>query len=436
MWRLLVCLSLAGAAKVSELIDKQWTRRGEWTNPKAPDKIYGVNLGGWLLLEPWITPSLFEQFPTSPAPPVDEWTFIQRLGKTEATRQLTQHWATWYTFADMQALRDAGINTLRIPVGYWILGNITPDEPWITGQMQYLDQLLGWAKSLGLFAIIDLHGGPGSQNGFDNSGRAGPVNWPTKDNVARTLDVIRSLAEVFLTGNPNYDHVLGLEALNEPRWDIDLNLIKQFYYDGYGIVRSISKTADFHIHDAFRLFNWDGFMPYPNWEGVYLDTHIYHCFTCDILNKTPLQHNQIACSDGVNNIKPRTLWTVVGEWSLAMTDCADYLNGFVRPSQSRWAGQLQGCPARSCAGQNDYTKFTAQDRQNLLNFAFYQKDAYAMSRGWFFWTAKAERSPQWDYILGWRQGWIPHTGNNTVVCPAKWSHSNDTAIDTRKFVPA
>ena len=42
MWRLLVCLSLAGAAKVSELIDKQWNRRGEWTNPKAPDKIYGT----------------------------------------------------------------------------------------------------------------------------------------------------------------------------------------------------------------------------------------------------------------------------------------------------------------------------------------------------------------------------------------------------------
>ena len=25
------------------------------------DKIRGVNLGGWLLLEPWITPSIFEE---------------------------------------------------------------------------------------------------------------------------------------------------------------------------------------------------------------------------------------------------------------------------------------------------------------------------------------------------------------------------------------
>lgn len=27
------------------------------------DKVRGVNLGGWLVLEPWITPSIFEDTP-------------------------------------------------------------------------------------------------------------------------------------------------------------------------------------------------------------------------------------------------------------------------------------------------------------------------------------------------------------------------------------
>ena len=31
----------------------------------------------------------------------------------------------------------------------------------------------------------------------------------------------------------------------------------------------------------------------------------------------------------------------VGEWSLATTDCATYLNGFVQPSRSRWQGELE-----------------------------------------------------------------------------------------------
>ena len=35
--------------------------------------------------------------------------------------------------------------------------------------------LVKWAEELELKVILDLHGAPGSQNGFDNSGRMGPI---------------------------------------------------------------------------------------------------------------------------------------------------------------------------------------------------------------------------------------------------------------------
>ena len=35
----------------------------------------------------------------------------------------------------------------------------------------YLKRALGWANELGLKCILDLHTGPESQNGYDNSGR-------------------------------------------------------------------------------------------------------------------------------------------------------------------------------------------------------------------------------------------------------------------------
>ena len=41
--------------------------------------IRGINLGGWLSIEPFITPSLFNQFSTSQGV-VDEWTLCQTLG--------------------------------------------------------------------------------------------------------------------------------------------------------------------------------------------------------------------------------------------------------------------------------------------------------------------------------------------------------------------
>ncbi len=43
-------------------------------------KIRGVNLGGWLVLEPWITPSIFEEVNVGKdkGTIVDEWTFHRR----------------------------------------------------------------------------------------------------------------------------------------------------------------------------------------------------------------------------------------------------------------------------------------------------------------------------------------------------------------------
>jgi len=93
-------------------------------------KLRGVNLGGWLVLEPWITPSLFYQFEGKPPEQtaVDQYTFCRALGPAEANRQLREHWRQWVTEDDLRALVDQGINTVRIPVGDWMW---MPYEPYI-----------------------------------------------------------------------------------------------------------------------------------------------------------------------------------------------------------------------------------------------------------------------------------------------------------------
>ena len=45
-------------------------------------KLRGVNLGGWLVLEKWITPSLFEGLKAT-----DETSYCVELGEAEATRR-------------------------------------------------------------------------------------------------------------------------------------------------------------------------------------------------------------------------------------------------------------------------------------------------------------------------------------------------------------
>ena len=52
--------------------------------------VRGLNIGGWLLLEPWITPSIFQSLDQSLGI-VDEFTLTQQLGTTAAYNILKPH---------------------------------------------------------------------------------------------------------------------------------------------------------------------------------------------------------------------------------------------------------------------------------------------------------------------------------------------------------
>lgn len=145
------------------------------------NQIRGVNLGGWMVLEPWITPSLFLQFlgQGEGTTAFDMYTFCQVLGPKEANAQLQRHWDTWVTEPIVQALKESGaVNSLRLPVGDFLF---VPYGPYangcVDGALERMDQLLDWAYSYGLTVLIDIHTMRDSQNGFDNSGQAMGFAW-------------------------------------------------------------------------------------------------------------------------------------------------------------------------------------------------------------------------------------------------------------------
>jgi aryl-phospho-beta-D-glucosidase BglC (GH1 family) len=89
----------------------------------------GAALGGWLVLEPWITPSLFYQFLGASqkwgdkAPDhvgLDSMSFCEALGPKEGNKQLRRHWKTWVTEQQIIDLQALGADTVRIPVGDWM----------------------------------------------------------------------------------------------------------------------------------------------------------------------------------------------------------------------------------------------------------------------------------------------------------------------------
>lgn len=379
--------------------------------PYGDEKVRGVNLGGWLVLEPWITPSLFDN--TGNADIVDEWTFGQLQDKTTALNTLQNHWNTWITESDFAAIAAAGLNHVRLPIGYWAF-DVSGGEPYIQGQLPYLSKAVSWAGANGLKLIVDLHGAPGSQNGFDNSGQRMPFpEWQSSQtNVDRTDAIIKTLASMF-AGSTNV--VAAIAPLNEPAgFDGQqiLNVTVQYWYDSYGNIRfpfGTSQQSDLVviIHDAFQpLSFWDGFMSPPNYQGVILDTHIYQMFSVADNQLTNAQHISMACSQG-SLLPTSSLWIVVGEWTPASNDCAKYLNG--RGIGSKYDGSFPGSTrVGSCTGlTGSASSFSASYKTFLRQYWEAQVMSYEKGQGWIQWTWKAENADEWTYQAGLENGWIP-----------------------------
>lgn len=251
--------------------------------------IKGVNLGNWLVLEKWMSPGLFEGTTAE-----DEYYLPTQLPREVYEARIRTHRAEYITERDFTRIKAMGLNTVRIPVPYFIFGD---REPFI-GCVEELDRAFNWAERYGLKILIDLHTAPDSQNGFDNGGISGVCKWSQEpEEVEFELTVLERLAERY----GKREGLWGIEVINEPiteeTWDRmgvqerypaadpvkaegtkpnTLAFIRQFYLDAYDRMRKyLPEEKCIVIHDAFLLKAWKDFMREDKYKNVVLDTHQY-----------------------------------------------------------------------------------------------------------------------------------------------------------------
>lgn len=162
-------------------------------------------------------------------------------------------------------------------------------------------------------------------------------------------------------------------------------------------------------------------MPPPQYQYVALDTHIYSMFDAGQIAFTDAQRTAFWCQKIPDLTSSNShLWTIVGEWTPATTDCAGKLAGINYGSGSsynygaigggsRYDGSLPGskyigdCSTRSGSGAN----LPAAYIQTMARFFELQTTIYEMASGWVVWTWKMETSDEWSYQAGLKYGWIP-----------------------------
>lgn len=328
----------------------------------------GVNLGGWLILERWVTPSVFEGLKAR-----DELSLCRELGdQTAAVLQL--HRDNFITEADFAWIAAHGLNAVRLPVGYWVFG----DEAPFVGAIQYVDRAFEWAAQHKLGILLDLHGAPGSQNGHDHSGIMGDIRWNEPANMTKSLKVIERLATRY-KGN---SALIGIELVNEPAWENGKKHLCQYYEHGYEIVRKHCGTdVAVVMSDAFHPKRWKRVMRSPKYQNKQLDIHLYQLYGRRDKKLSLAGHLAMTASKWLGLIrKVQKQWPViVGEWSVALQ------------------------PA-TFEGYDEAAKDAA-----IRAYGAAQLATFEHADGWFYWTYRTEYGGPWSYRASVEKGWLPPT---------------------------
>ncbi|KDN35660.1 hypothetical protein RSAG8_11403, partial [Rhizoctonia solani AG-8 WAC10335] len=357
---------------------------------------------------------------------------LKSLVKRRPTKSLRSTGeATWFTEKDVDAIVAAGLNTVRIPVGYWIVESLVDrsTEYYPRGGMKYLKKGLGWFKQKGIHVMLDHHALPGvsSANQMYAGRCTSDVQFYTEKNYQRALiwaGVMTALTHI----DPDFSSVFAIEAINEPIMDFNRT-------PGYGdyqkrfvkVVRMVEYALRVKCPDTdySKLFSNSsntspdlGFLTIANYTddkvvieynnppnpadaaiGPQLyDAHLYFSFG-GVADPNADAYMRIICNtDRVKKaVEANNSPLVFGEWSLA-------------------------------------TNFNAS-KEFLYDWADAQRFIYAgQADGWIFWSFKIEEGspniPAWSFFESLKAGYFkndPSKLTNPDVCKRWIGNSTATA---------
>ena len=383
--------------------------------------IKGVNLGNWLVLEKWMSPSLFDGTTAE-----DEYYLPTQLSKEVYEARIKIHRSEYITERDFTRIKAMGMDAVRIPVPYFIFGD---REPFI-GCVEELDKAFNWAEKYGLQILIDLHTAPDSQNGFDNGGISGVCKWSQQpEEVEFELTVLERLAERY----GQRKALWGIEILNEPitedTWEtmgvekryspVDpekakgtkpntMEFVREFYKNAYDRMRKYLPEEKYVvIHDAFHLKAWKDFMQEEKYKNVVLDTHQY-LMMAEILGCEQTVDGYVGfVRELKKDIEEMQQYfpVICGEWCLFNS---------LAVGQDTKGGQtvlngVEGAEAET---------LSAQQKKEIYNaVAEAQLDAWKAGSGYFYWSYKLLTDTvntkgwigwdSWDFGRCADFGWLP-----------------------------
>jgi len=263
-------------------------------------QLRGVNVGQLLLQEGWMSPFALEpsrnedgsyikdtdgniQYPEFTE--IDFRTGLQsnpNLSSYDLETLLQIYRECFFSEEDFRFIREElQMNAIRVPFHYLEILNedltLRSEEEAFT----YLDWFISNAAEHELYIILDLHGAPGGQNGYEHSGSNSeqPLLWDNEEYRAATVSLWEFIARHYLETRPDLGQwIATYDILNEPTYRAGSVTTRECWDVFDRIYRAIRATGDRHVITMEACWDFSR-LPDPadyGWENVQYEYHWYN----------------------------------------------------------------------------------------------------------------------------------------------------------------
>lgn len=266
---MLPLIVLATAAQSSSLRPLHCESKSFADDRGSPLALRGINLGGWLVEEIWMTPFLNAASAGGKEEVVDHaslWSTVEkRLGKAAMMRVRDAYRANWITDADFGRIRAAGFNHVRLPFLVELL-----DEK---GGLQVLKSAVAAAKKHGLYTVLDMHGAPGGQSNEHHTGKQNRNRlWFDVENITKMERAWTVIAKAFA----DEPAVATYDLMNEPMGAPNPAMLHLVYDRVIRAVRKVAPKKVVLVDDGYKGFETTPHPNLANWSNVGFSLHFYH----------------------------------------------------------------------------------------------------------------------------------------------------------------
>lgn len=243
-------------------------------------ELRGGNIGGWLLLEPWIAGLDFQQGVETEK---ELWDIIEkRFGEAAKLDLIKTYRASFFNESDVKQIAELGLNCIRIPVWWRAIS-----DPAYGGDIAWLDNCIRWCSRNGVYAIIDLQGAPGGQ-AKESANVGEPADggqlWKDQKFKNQTIQLWREIANRY----KNEPAVAAYDLLNEGTAAPGVGDLLDLYDAIYTEIRRVDSrhmivmetVSGFHVLPRPEDMGWTNvvysFHLYPQWfsEGLQIPAKV------------------------------------------------------------------------------------------------------------------------------------------------------------------